>query len=115
MHADMGILLANPGLPLATADVFAAYQQNKGRANNSKNDLLAAAAHLAPALADFLTQLQTLAAKHNCVACDLSGSGATCFALFASVAQAKAAANAGRADMLKNAWHWAGGIFKPGV
>lgn len=115
MHAGIGILLANPGIPLATPDVFAAYQQNKGRANNNKNDLLAAATHLAPALADFLAQLQTLAAKHNCVACGLSGSGATCFALFASVAQAQAAADAGQSDMLKNAWHWAGGIFKPGV
>lgn len=55
----------------------------------SRNDLEAPAIALAPVIADVLAQLRALP---NCRLARMSGSGATCFALFDDIAQAKAAA-----------------------
>jgi 4-diphosphocytidyl-2-C-methyl-D-erythritol kinase len=106
-------VLVNPGVPLATKDVFAAF----ARAGAPKpaaafdaaalsgasvetalaalargvNDLEPAAVALAPAVAQALA---ALGATSGCRVARMSGSGATCFGLFASEGAAAAAARA---------------------
>ena len=60
----------------------------------SENDLESAAISLRPVIADVLSALRSLA---GCRLARMSGSGATCFALFASSRAAAAAARALRA------------------
>lgn len=100
-------VLANPGLALATADVFRALTQrdNPGLPpcpslttpsdladwlTTQRNDLAAPAAALAPQIT---ITLQALAAQPGSLIARMSGSGATCFALFSTETQAKTAAN----------------------
>ena len=91
----LSVVLANPGLPLATADVFAARQ---GAFSNppvireviaGRNDLEPAARSLMPEIAPVL---DCRAAAPGARAARMTGSGPTGFALFDSGADAAAAA-----------------------
>ncbi|MGI8524788.1 MAG: 4-(cytidine 5'-diphospho)-2-C-methyl-D-erythritol kinase [Pseudolabrys sp.] len=98
-------VLVNPGVALATRDVFAAFDQNYSSATppggvppqrdallrwllDSGNDLTKAAISRAPAVGEVLAALEALA---ECKLARMSGSGATCFGLFVSASQAEAA------------------------
>ncbi|MBC6416597.1 MAG: 4-(cytidine 5'-diphospho)-2-C-methyl-D-erythritol kinase [Rhodospirillales bacterium] len=109
------ILLANPGRVLSTPSVFAAREgafsahldpPPAGFASaqalatfvaEAGNDLTAAASRLCPAIPPLLRALESL---EGALAAALSGSGATCFALFAEAAAAAAAADRARRDRL---------------
>ena len=99
-------LLVNPGVAVATADVFAALAappvgQSASAAPpaggdallaeiaGGRNDLEAPAIELEPAIADVLAVLRKLP---GCRLARMSGSGATCFGLFDSSRAASAAA-----------------------
>ena len=106
-------VLVNPGVPLATKDVFAAFARGGGAKKaeafdaaalagvaveaasaalaRGANDLEKAARALCPAVMDALA---ALAATHRCRLARMSGSGATCFGLYPSEAAAAAAAGA---------------------
>lgn len=90
------ILLANPGKALATADVFRAFVRNdtidhqrlkvpkqKWTSPTSlvefNNDLEKAACLLDPKIIDLISEMKT---QEGALAVGLSGSGATCFALY---------------------------------
>ncbi len=102
------LVLVNPGEPLSTKDVFKALQgrfsaptTRDGLRNlrdakaltdvlqNFHNDLMAPAKEL---LASVTTVLDTLAATPGCLLARLSGSGPTCFGVFADQAAAEKAA-----------------------
>lgn len=103
------ILLANPGVPVATPAVFRALAAPSGEAlpalppswddaaalaawlARCRNDLEAPAARIAPAIGPLLAALARLP---GALLARLSGSGATGFALFASLADAEAGAAA---------------------
>jgi 4-diphosphocytidyl-2-C-methyl-D-erythritol kinase len=107
------VVLVNPGTPLATASVFRARAQATGGATYSEsarwtdavpdavalagllakrsNDLTAAAIGLLPAIADVLAALEQQPPR---LLARLSGSGATCFGLFAERGEAREAAAA---------------------
>ncbi len=118
-----GLLLANPGVPVATADVFRARTGPFSPAmpdpgpwpdaaslaqalSGQGNDLEAAALAVAPGITPVLTALRTLP---GCLIARMSGSGATCFALFADAGMAERAAH-----LLPAAW-WrsAGPLYEP--
>jgi 4-diphosphocytidyl-2-C-methyl-D-erythritol kinase len=104
-------VLVNPGVALATKDVFAGLNASAQLAapfdlvaaiaklesrdqllhmlETQPNDLEAPAIVLQPVIADVLTVLRGLA---GCQLARMSGSGATCFGLFASTTDADAAA-----------------------
>ncbi len=103
-------MLVNPGVALATKLVFAGWsgvahhrapfdpaavekaqdrEQFLQALAGQPNDLEASAIKLAPAVGDLLTALRALA---GCRLARMSGSGATCFALFDSAAAARSAA-----------------------
>lgn len=106
---EFWMVLVNPGVEMSTAQVFAAYKDADGAfsapaALNAmpdclegvvdalgarSNDLEFAACDLAPEIANVLTELQ---AFEGSLIARMSGSGATCFALFATKAEAKKAA-----------------------
>lgn len=105
-----GVVLVNPGLPLATASVYGALNAAPVSARTSTtepvpdfggsferlidyasprgNDLGAAALRLAPVIGEVLTALRRL---NGARLVQLAGSGPTCFALFATEDEAKAA------------------------
>jgi 4-diphosphocytidyl-2-C-methyl-D-erythritol kinase len=104
-------LLVNPGVAVATREVFAALNLAPVVRTGSaaapagtaallaeiaagRNDLEAPAIELAPAIAEVLAVLRRLP---GCRLARMSGSGATCFALFESSAAASAAARTLRA------------------
>ncbi len=112
-------LLVNPGLAVATKLVFAGWRPSANPLTGSAaaadfagsmsrvsehqllewllregNDLEAPATVLAPPIADVLASLRGLA---GCRLARMSGSGATCFGLFSSAAQAAAAGSGLRA------------------
>jgi 4-diphosphocytidyl-2-C-methyl-D-erythritol kinase len=118
-----GLLLANPGGAVATADVFRARAPGFSTAAEladawpdaaamardlaaQRNDLQAAACGLAPEIAPLL---ERIAALPGCLLARMSGSGATCFGLFSSADAAAAAARA----LGQVAWCW-GGAVSPG-
>ncbi|RJY08618.1 4-(cytidine 5'-diphospho)-2-C-methyl-D-erythritol kinase [Aurantiacibacter aquimixticola] len=84
----MAVLLINPRIPLATGPIFAAWDGKdrgalpEGQVSEitraGRNDLRAPAISLCPAIADVLAALE---AQKPWLA-EMSGSGATCFALF---------------------------------
>lgn len=86
------MLLVNPGVPLSTADVFNAWDgQDRGElptqsplaaALGARNDLEEPARSLVPQIADVLS---ALAEGGDLILARMSGSGATCFALFETV------------------------------
>jgi 4-diphosphocytidyl-2-C-methyl-D-erythritol kinase len=94
------ILLVNPGVEVATAAVFDGLGLKPGdgfgppldpAANPAswRNDLAAPAIRLAPVIAEVLDRLSRIgSSRHHA----MSGSGATCFALFDDIAQARRAA-----------------------
>lgn len=100
-------LLANPNLPCPTPEVYKAYTQMQPPFShntifpdkfdsaielcaflreNTRNDLTNAAISVAPPIK---TVLQSLNQIPNCLLSRLSGSGATCFALFESAPHAR--------------------------
>ena len=118
-----GLLLANPGLAVATADVFrarsAAFSESLAAPlawpsaaalattlAMLPNDLQPPACELCPPIT---TVLERLAALPGCLLARMSGSGATCFALFAEPEAAQAALR-----RLPVAW-WcvAGPLYEP--
>jgi 4-diphosphocytidyl-2-C-methyl-D-erythritol kinase len=107
-----GVVLANPGLPLSTADVYGALDaaplpsppQSSALLDFARdfdklldyvsprgNDLEAVAMKLAPEVGDVLTALRS---AEDATLVRLSGSGPTCFAVFATPRQALRAATA---------------------
>lgn len=89
------ILLVNPRVPLATGAVFAAWDGNDrgplGDWRQGRNDLEAPARTLVPQIGDVLGWLGD---RKGASFVRMSGSGATCFALFDSEADRDAAAGA---------------------
>lgn len=87
--AGMPVLLVNPGVAVSTAAVFAGWDRiDRGGlpdgdliavAKNARNDLEAPARAIAPAIGDVL---ERLSAAPGVRLARMSGSGATCFALF---------------------------------
>jgi 4-diphosphocytidyl-2-C-methyl-D-erythritol kinase len=92
-----GVLLVNPGVQIATTSVFAALRSHRGLAmqppqspfpdaralvrflRGTTNDLELPAQTIAPVVADVLQELNALP---DALFARMSGSGATCFALF---------------------------------
>ncbi len=101
------LVLVNPGVPLPTAKVFKArrggFSEGAGTWTNPPrdldevldllyrtcNDLERPAIELAPTVGEVLATLQSL---EGCRLARLSGSGATCFGIFAEAGSAEAAA-----------------------
>lgn len=104
------LVLVNPGVPVATAAVFSALGHARGAFGPpmparlpdwpdamsladflaaERNDLAVPAMALAPVIADALS---ALSAQPGCLLARMSGSGATCFGLFADPAASRAAA-----------------------
>ncbi len=121
---ECGLLLANPGAALATPAVFRAragafsepaalparWADAAAMARDLqglRNDLEAPAAALCPPVGEALAALRALP---GCLLARMSGSGATCFGLFADAAAAERAA-----VLLPAAW-WrsAGGLYGGG-
>jgi 4-diphosphocytidyl-2-C-methyl-D-erythritol kinase len=88
--SGMPALLVNPGIPLSTAAVFAAWDgADRGPLGNweaGRNDLEISACRLVPEILDVLRSLAGARIAR------MSGSGATCFGLFDSEAARDAAA-----------------------
>lgn len=111
--AGTPVLLVNPRLPLATGPVFRAWDgidrgampegSVRAIALAGRNDLEAPALGLCPAIGEVLARLRTTGAW----LVRMSGSGATCFALYASAAE-RDAARAG----LPAAWWSLGGALR---
>lgn len=122
---DCGIVLVNPGVPIATADVFrardgafseraalpagwASAAAMAGDLAGLRNDLQAPAIRLQPAIGAVLAALEALP---GCLLARMSGSGATCFGVFSSATTAEVAAAGLRAP---GWWVWGGPLW-PGV
>jgi 4-diphosphocytidyl-2-C-methyl-D-erythritol kinase len=124
---EAGILLVNPRRALSTAAVFAARRGPLGHVGRfapmpsaaaalaralmpCRNDLTEAAIGLVPEIGAVLARLGRLP---GCLLARMSGSGATCFALFAN----RAAAEAARAEVAAaEPWWWcAAGGFVSGA
>ena len=120
----VGLVLVNPGVPVQTQAVFAARQGgfseppilpprwSDGAALTAglaalANDLEPAARALAPAIGDVL---EALRASAHCRLARMSGSGATCFGLFDSPAEAQAV---GRSLARPGWWCWGGPLAGP--
>jgi 4-diphosphocytidyl-2-C-methyl-D-erythritol kinase len=96
--AGMPLLLVNPRLPLATGDVFRGWDGiDRGplaggdplaAARAGRNDLETPARRLLPVIGDLL---DLLASQPGTALVRMSGSGATCFALFETLAARDAA------------------------
>lgn len=95
--APMPMLLVNPGVAVATADVFRALETRRGTdlrrperfggaeellqfLRTTSNDLEAPALAIQPVIADVLHEIE----KADALLARMSGSGATCFGLFES-------------------------------
>jgi len=102
--ADRPVLLVNSGAALATRDVFARWdgvdRGPLGDWREGRNDLEAPAISLVPAIADVLEWLKRQA---DATFVHMSGSGATCFALF----DAAEARDAAAAAVPEHWWHLA--------
>jgi 4-diphosphocytidyl-2-C-methyl-D-erythritol kinase len=118
-----GILLVNPGVAVPTPAVFKARQgafslpatlpaswpNAAAMADDLRamtNDLQAPAIALQPVIGEVLA---ALAALPGALLARMSGSGATCFAIFPSPAAASAAATA---ITPPNWWRWGGGLYE---
>lgn len=102
--AGSPVLLVNPGIPLSTGAVFAAWDRvDRGPLDgwrDGRNDLEPAAVAMVPQIAQVLDWLRAREGAHFV---RMSGSGATCFALFADEEQRHAAA----AQVPSEWWHLA--------
>ena len=115
-----GMVLVNPGAEVATAEVFRARDSEFSEAavlpprwadaasmaadlGELRNDLEGPAIRLCPAVGETLAWLR---AEPSCLLARMSGSGATCFGLFADPAAAEAVA--GRAP--PGWWSWGGAM-----
>jgi len=116
---DCGIVLVNPGVRVATSDVFRARRGEftapallpstwpdaatmAADLGRMRNDLEQPAVDLCPAIASALSALQ---GEPGCLLARMSGSGATCFGLFDNPAAAeRAAAGVSRSGW----WSWGG-------
>lgn len=120
-----GIVLANPRVALATPAVFrardarfsvpavlpAAWHDAAGLARDlgaTRNDLEPPAIALCPPIADVLAALRRLP---GCRLARMSGSGATCFGIFAEPKAARDAAGA----LPQAWWRWGGGLHAQGA
>ncbi|NKB29157.1 MAG: 4-(cytidine 5'-diphospho)-2-C-methyl-D-erythritol kinase [Rhodobacteraceae bacterium] len=101
------LVLVNPGIAVPTAQVFAALDGRSGKPmpetlpdwddtdtlaqwlSGQRNDLETPACAIAPVINDVLTALSN---QPDCLLARMSGSGATCFGLFATDTQAARAA-----------------------
>ena len=118
----VGLLLANPGIEVATADVFRAragpfsppappspeWPDGVALASSlaaTGNDLEAPALAVAPEIGAVLDELRALSGS---LLARMSGSGATCFALFASPAEAERAS----ANLPPAWWRCAGPLYE---
>ena len=125
----LGLVLANPGAAVSTRAVFEARAAAAGGAGpfgarpapslpagwadaaalagwlggGTGNDLEDAALSLCPPVGEVLAALR---ARPGCLLARMSGSGATCFALFADAAEAERAA----AGLPARWWRWGGGL-----
>src|SRR5579875_2894040 len=121
-----GLVLVNPGAAVATAEVFRARQGPFSACaalpsgwNDAttmaidlarcSNDLEAPATMLCPPIG---TVLAALRAVPGCLLARMSGSGATCFGLFAD---ADGAAAAARVLARPGWWLWGGGLYEPAL
>lgn len=121
-----GIVLLNPGTAISTPAVFqarsaafsapAAFPQDGWRSAEqmaaslraARNDLEPPARALAPVIGDCLN---ILASAPGCLLSRMSGSGATCFGLFASAEQARTVAG----TLVRPGWWvWGGGFADQG-
>nr|WP_291299275.1 4-(cytidine 5'-diphospho)-2-C-methyl-D-erythritol kinase [Elioraea sp.] len=123
----LGLVIANPRLPLATPAVFAARGGAFGAPaampdrfadaatlaawlGTTTNGLEAAATALCPPVAVVRAACASLP---GALLARMSGSGPTCFALFATVAEAEA--GAARLAQAEPAWFaWGGGLYRNG-
>lgn len=113
--AGMAVLLVNPRIPLSTGPVFKAWDgQDRGAlpsgpasiiAREGRNDLEAPALSLCPAIGDVLQALQ----HTNPWLARMSGSGATCFALYDD-AEARDEAAQNIADREPEWWRMVGNL-----
>jgi 4-diphosphocytidyl-2-C-methyl-D-erythritol kinase len=118
-----GLLLVNPGVAVATPSVFRARTRDYSAPlalpagwsdaqtmatdlGRMGNDLEAPAVALCPPIAALLA---TLRALPGCLLARMSGSGATCFGLFATPSQAAEAAPRLRGDGI---WSWGGALAR---
>lgn len=102
----MPLLLVNPGVALSTAQVFARWDGvdhgalNRTRPFEGRNDLTAAAVALVPEIGELLDCLARLS---GVMLARMSGSGATCFALFDSM-EARDSAAQSISQAMPRAW-----------
>jgi 4-diphosphocytidyl-2-C-methyl-D-erythritol kinase len=119
-----GIVLVNPGVAVATSDVFRARQGGwstpaqlpaswgdvsamAADLGRLRNDLQPAAISLKPTISDVLS---ALAAAPGCLRARMSGSGATCFGLFGDTDAAEYAAG----QLRRPGWWCWGGALRRG-
>ncbi|MDE2239082.1 MAG: 4-(cytidine 5'-diphospho)-2-C-methyl-D-erythritol kinase [Rhodospirillales bacterium] len=122
---EFGMVLVNPGVAVPTPSVFKArtgafspapalpamWPNAAAMAADLRlcgNDLQAVAISIQPVIGDVLT---ALAALPGALLARMSGSGATCFALFNTAAEAEAATTALAAR--SGWWCWGGGLYQP--
>ncbi len=123
LPAGLGLVLANPRVALSTAAVFGARVGDFGAPamlppggwreagalaatlRACRNDLEAPAVALCPSVADVLA---AIAALPGCLLARMSGSGATCWGLFADPAKAER----GAATLPAAWWRWGGGLHR---
>ena len=122
--SSRGLVLLNNMEPVSTAAVFAQYDtmpdnstcndndsdRGSDRGSDWSNDLLAPALAICPQIEATLTLAHDLQNETGFIMAGMSGSGATCFALFetakdAIIAHARLNNYAG--------WSWSGGLFAP--
>jgi 4-diphosphocytidyl-2-C-methyl-D-erythritol kinase len=127
LPAGLGLVLANPRVPLATPPVFSARSgpfdapvslparfadaaDLAAFLATTRNGLEDAAVSLCPVIA---TVRAACAALPGALLARMSGSGPTCFALFATVAEAERAAGLLTARE-PGWWAWGGGLYREG-
>ena len=118
-----GLLLVNPGVAVATRDIFrartgayaapaalpAGWSDAADLAATLRacgNDLEPPARRLCPVIGEVLT---AIAAQPGCLLGRMSGSGATCFGLFPDIASARAGAR----QLARAGWWTWGGALRP--
>ena len=116
--SSRGLVLLNNMEPVSTAAVFAQYDTMPDNSKNNdsdrdsdwSNDLLAPALAICPQIEATLTLAHDLQNETGFIMAGMSGSGATCFALFETAKDAIIAHT-----RLNNyaGWSWSGGLFAP--